>query len=679
MLKKPNSLFFITVLLILSVPFIFSQDEQADEYDEYDEHDEYDEYMDGYVIDMGEIIVEAPPDVENFYIRPGRITVFDREDISASGAATLADIIVNAPGISVSRQGGILEPQQISIRGGSSDQALILIDGEPAESVWTGGSDPGSIPVNNIERIEVIRGASAALYGEGAFSGVINIITRDGNKEAVEGGLEYGFASFNTHLFNAELSGPLKKDGGLSGRITAGGLYTKGEYEYLFSDAKRVRSNNEGWSANASAGLQWVHEAMNTAVSSSFYASERGTPGLMEFLTPSAHMKDVRGNAGLVFHLAETASGVMDADLDYSYKYSLYTNPDEEINDDNDNSRVSAGLSWLGFTMIGDAMLDVSLSGGYVYDYLYSTALTDSTGSSLSGEAFSHSFDLRAGVSIIRGCFDLSPAAGFDFVSRKYTSFETIYDSAFSWSAAAGWAPYRTDSEDGPVYFKLNAGTGYKNPSFQDLFWPSGALASGNPDLLPEHSLNFDAGTDFSFFDGGMKIDAAGFISTAEDLIQWLPSAGGVWRPVNIGSAVNAGIEMSVSGSFSGPSEFALLDVNIVYNWLKSVDADPLSVNFGNQLAYRPEHSGNMTVRLTLPDVFSLELSGNYLGWRFTNNANTKYIDQVMLLSASAAFHINEGFGISASVDNILNRVYIDRLGYPVPGTEWCIKGRISL
>jgi outer membrane cobalamin receptor len=638
--------------------------------------------MDNYVIDMGEIIIEAALPEENVYIRPGQVTVFDREDIEASGALTLADIIERAPGISVSRQGGILEPQSVSIRGGASDQVLILVDGKPSESLWSGGADPGSISVGNIERIEIIRGAAAALYGEGAFSGVINIITSGSNSgaaEETEAEIEYGYASFNTHLLNMNLKGPINSEESLSGMIAAGALYTGGEYEYNLSGDELVRSNNDGWTADISGGLDWNPDNAELSLSGGFYASERGSPGLMEFLTPSARMKNIRGNAGLDLHHSDAASGVVDANIDYSYKYSLYTNSDEEINDYNDNNSLSAGISWLNFTTLGDVMLDALISGGYAFDYLNSNALTDSTGSALSGDAFSHSFDIRARLNIVRGSFDLTPAAGVDLLARQYTSLNLITDSAFSWSAAAGWAPYRNDTEDGPVYIKVNAGTGYKNPSFQDLFWPSGALASGNPDLLPEHSLNFDGGIFLSFFDNALKIESIAFITKAEDLIQWLPSAGGVWKPVNIGTVINGGAEISVSSRFPELIKSVSLDLNLVYNWLKSIDSDPLSVNYGCQLAYRPEHSGNISVLFSLPNVFTFELSGNYLGWRYTNNANTKYIDQVILISAAASWHVNEIVQISASVDNILDQVYIDRLGYPVTGAECSIRGRLSL
>jgi outer membrane cobalamin receptor len=258
----------------------------------------------------------------------------------------------------------------------------------------------------------------------------------------------------------------------------------------------------------------------------------------------------------------------------------------------------------------------------------------------------------------------------------------------FSWSLAAGYSPFRNEYEEGPLYIKVNAGTAYKNPSFQDLFWPSGALASGNPDLLPETSLNIDAGLaveipafNEGISDGGvsLKTEAVGFFSTVDNLIQWIPTSGGIWRPLNVGYVYNAGLELSAAASYAEESGKYSIEASLVYNWLKSIDADNTSVNYGRQLAYKPEHSANLSLLFRIPDILSVELNGNYLGYRFSNNANTKYIDQALLLSAAVNYTVTEIFDVSASTDNILNLKYIDRLGYPVPGIEWSLQGRIKI
>ncbi|MDC7227931.1 MAG: TonB-dependent receptor [Spirochaetales bacterium] len=637
-----------------------------------------------------EIVIEDTYVEENPDLKPGQVTVIDKEDIETSGARTVADVVERVPGVVVSRQGGILEQQSVSIRGGESEHVLILIDGKAVDSLWTGASDLSSITVSNVERIEVIRGSAAALYGEGAISGVINIITTGDPVVNTSSEVEYGFASYNTHSLQTTVSGPLSGDGGLSGELSAGGLYTGGGYEYETSEGEVVRTNNDGWVSNTSGKLDYGEpeddEAAEFSVSGSLYASEKGSAGLMEFLTPYARLASLRGGGGADLILPTADSGEFSAALDYSYKYARYTNYEDDSADETDetnkNHSIAAGAGWTRGVEFRGLYADLSIDGGYQFDYLYSTSLTDSSGSALDGNAFQHAADLRASMSMLLGRFDITPAAGFDFNYTSYEASDTTSNTALTWSVSGGFSPFRDEYDEGPLYMKLNIGTGFRNPSFQDLFWPSGAIASGNPDLEPETSINWDGGV---FYTAGGRgkwsadIEAVGFFSIIDDLIQWMPTAGGVWRPSNVGYVYSGGAESSLKIRGEEVIDEVDMEVSLVYNWLKCVDADSDSVNFSNQLAYRPEHSGNIALLFSLPQQLSLETAMDYIGYRYTNNANTKYLDQVFLISATFNYDFNEHFRLTLSGDNLLNQSYIDRLGYPVPGIELCIKGRLSL
>jgi len=176
-----------------------------------------------------------------------------------------------------------------------------------------------------------------------------------------------------------------------------------------------------------------------------------------------------------------------------------------------------------------------------------------------------------------------------------------------------------------------------------------------------------------------LKLEAVGFVGSAEDLIQWMPSAGGIWRPGNIGSVLTGGAEFSAACSIGELFDFLDADFTFSYSWLKTVDWDESSVNYGRQLAYRPEHSARGGMRFRVPDVLSLDLDASYLGQRYTNNSNTKYLDPVLVFSAAVNYDIGEVFRITMTAGNFTNQQYIDRLGYPIPGFEWSVTGRVSL
>lgn len=132
---------------------------------------------------------------------PAVATVITTEDIAAIGATDLDDILETVPGLHVSRETQLYAPVYV-IRGiniGFNPQVLLLINGVPQTTVYTGnrGGGWGGLPVENIARVEVIRGPGSALYGADAFSGVINVITKTGAEiDGTQVGVRAG--SFNT-------------------------------------------------------------------------------------------------------------------------------------------------------------------------------------------------------------------------------------------------------------------------------------------------------------------------------------------------------------------------------------------------------------------------------------------------------------------------------------------------
>jgi iron complex outermembrane receptor protein len=132
------------------------------------------------VMRMDDIVVTATKTEKHVEDAPGSITVIDQEDLQKKDIQTVDDALNSLPGVFVKRTKGLMDStSSVMLRGYNNDQyILVLLDGQPLNDAYTGGIDWGSIPVGNIERIEVIRGAASALYGGNAMGGVINIITQ---------------------------------------------------------------------------------------------------------------------------------------------------------------------------------------------------------------------------------------------------------------------------------------------------------------------------------------------------------------------------------------------------------------------------------------------------------------------------------------------------------------------
>ena len=137
------------------------------------------------------------------------ITVISEEEIKNSDAKNVGEVLENKTGIvEVSKYGTLGSLSELRIRSGgsSSKQVLLMIDGRPVNDISGGSSNLSEIPTENIEKIEVLRGPSSALYGANALGGVVNIITKKATtqKPKTEIGLNYG--SFNTQNYNFNFS-----------------------------------------------------------------------------------------------------------------------------------------------------------------------------------------------------------------------------------------------------------------------------------------------------------------------------------------------------------------------------------------------------------------------------------------------------------------------------------------
>ncbi|HAU56829.1 MAG TPA: TonB-dependent receptor [Comamonadaceae bacterium] len=139
------------------------------------------------------------------------VSIVDRETIEASGATGLADVLARLPGIEIARNGGIGNATSVYLRGAESRFTAVYIDGVRVDSQSTGGAQWEQIPLAQIERIEVLRGPAAAVYGSDAIGGVIQLFTRKGDGAATPY-VGVGLGSQGTRKLEAGISGAAGAD-----------------------------------------------------------------------------------------------------------------------------------------------------------------------------------------------------------------------------------------------------------------------------------------------------------------------------------------------------------------------------------------------------------------------------------------------------------------------------------
>ena len=142
------------------------------------------------------------------------VSIVDRETIESSGATGVADVLARLPGVEITRNGGIGNSSSVYLRGAESRFTAVYIDGVRVDSQSTGGALWEQIPLSQIERIEVLRGPAAAVYGSDAIGGVIQLFTRKGEGPAAPY-VGVGLGNQGMRKIEAGVSGTAGPDGAL--------------------------------------------------------------------------------------------------------------------------------------------------------------------------------------------------------------------------------------------------------------------------------------------------------------------------------------------------------------------------------------------------------------------------------------------------------------------------------
>jgi len=220
-------------------------------------------------VKLGRIVVTPSRIEKGLSDVPASVSVVTEEDIKSSDAKTVPDALKNLEGIYAYDATGVGAGGTINMRGfygGMSSHHLVLIDGVPQNQ----GKDKlvlwDTIPIDNVERIEVIRGPASSLYGDNAMSGVINIITKKPSS-APHAGVSYSYGTYATQNYASYLSGTFNRLGyylGVSSRLTSGfrehgdyeNIQVYGKADYSINDAHNLKFNFD-YSAKTQGSFPW--------------------------------------------------------------------------------------------------------------------------------------------------------------------------------------------------------------------------------------------------------------------------------------------------------------------------------------------------------------------------------------------------------------------------------------
>ncbi|NOS36254.1 MAG: TonB-dependent receptor [Deltaproteobacteria bacterium] len=247
----------LLLLLVMGLPYFASGDAVASDNES--------------ITEIGEVVVTATRYEEKLSTVPAHVTVITRGDIEHSTAQNIPDLLRNEVGVQVSDIGGNKKSFTVDLRGFGETaplNTLVLIDGRRLNQADLSGVDWTQIPLDRVERIEVVRGGRGAiLYGDNAAGGVINIITKDGDE--FKAGMTVEGGSYKSYKESAHVSGSA---GNLSYSLTA---------SYLDADGYRDNSNTEAKDGGV-ALTYYVGDNLRLNLSSGYHEDNTGLPGALK-------------------------------------------------------------------------------------------------------------------------------------------------------------------------------------------------------------------------------------------------------------------------------------------------------------------------------------------------------------------------------------------------------------
>ena len=514
-------------------------------------------------------------------------SVITAKDIQAQEAETVLEVLRRVPGLDVLQTGSRGTTTTVFIRGSESDHVLVLIDGVEVNSTTLGAFNFAHLTTENVERIEILRGAGGTLYGSQAIGGVINIITKRG-RGPVELGIsgEAGNGWTNRQILTLQ---------GETGRL--GYSLSAARIE---SDGFR-KVNDDYRNLSTSARLDYrVTEDTRLKGIFRFHKTDGGLFNNNNFA--SAPDPNAREATTQYLGKFEWEQKIF-KDWDYRISGSIFK---ENIKDTDDIDE----CTFLGFACdpqrTHDRFRPRTDTGEFQTNYRFDDWSTTTFGV----EYKRRSADTSGGIDKAIRNIGYYLQEQVQFLDKRLIMIPGIrLDDNQSFGTE--WTPsFSAAYLFREIGTKLKAGyaKGFKAPSLNELFFPPafGCPAFGNPNLDPERSWELNAGVEQDVLADRVKMGATYFHREVKDLIEGRPIPGdpfGCFRAVNVGSARFDGVETMLRIKIVAP-----LSLDTQYTFLNWNTAD-------GRLPRRPKHRGSVGLNY-LQDAVNVNIAANMVGRR---------------------------------------------------------------
>jgi vitamin B12 transporter len=606
------------------------------------------------------------------------VSIISREQIEQRQATSLLELLTTQPGVAMGRDNRYAGFASLFLDGGNSNFTKLLVDGAPLNEPG-GALDLSVFSLENVEKVEVVRGAESALFGTDAMSGVVQVFTRQGTTRRPLLHLLGEGGKFDSARGAADLSGAI---GGFDYSLAAARFETRGQEP---NDTYRLTTivGNFGYRAGGNHRLRL---ALRSA------ASHAGAPGQV-LLTPAPNLDQYNAlrnfTASFAWDISMGKRWLHRLTATESYIRQLFDNATSNFCDPNppficdfpftahnrynraglgaqSSFAAAHGVVTLGYQHevenagIARGHLRRNNSGGFV-DARWSPAggrLTLAGGLRVEGN---DAFGTRA-----------VPRVGIAYLLRK------------------------GDSPWGATRLRGSLGFGVKEPTFiQSFGFSTDPCFPGNPDLRPEKSRTANFGVEQRIANDRVLVGAEGFLNRFRDIASFTfcllggpcPLTPPPGCPFGFGTFFNTDLARANGANIAveaRPNHWLTLSGNYTYTDSRVLEAptafDPALVP-GRRLLRRPPHAGNVFVGVTWRHVtgsFSGRFVGprtdsDFLGLGLTRNPGYAKFD------LAARLEISRNLAAFGRIENLFDKVYQENLGVPALGRSYRLGMRFTV
>ncbi|MGZ5050350.1 MAG: TonB-dependent receptor domain-containing protein [Methylobacter sp.] len=563
------------------------------------------------VQDLPEMVVTATRTETDKNQLAAAATVYTRKDIERLQAKTLPELLRGSAGIDIVESGGYGKDTNIYMRGTNSDHVLVLIDGIKVGSVTAGTTPFQFIPLDQVERVEIIRGPQSSLYGSEAIGGVIQIFTRKGSQdEKPSVTLDAGAGTYDTYRASGSVSGKWKNT-----------WYTLGSSQFGsqgFNVRQPVPGLNEpdkdGY-LNTALNARLGHRFDNNAEVEAFFIRAEGKT---EFDGTAQNKTEfVEQTVGTNTSMNVTDNWRSMLRFGQSRDDGENFAPNGRFASKFNSTRWNA--SWLNDVTLSDAH-KLTIGADYRLDQVDSTTAYRETSRYDAGiftELHSRILDDHFINASIRG--DKNEAFGEQLTGN--------FGWRYHWNY--GISPF------------ASFGNAFKAPTFNQLYYPG----FGNPSLKAEQSTSFEAG--LAGDHDWLKWEVRGYHTNIDNLIVTVMNpVTFLYNAENVDKAQIDGIEAEIGTQWLG--------------WNSKLNMNLLSPK-NRASNFRLPRRADKTLSYDLSRSFGpFDVGANVLAQadRFDDAANRTQVAGYVIVDLRTAYHLNKNWMLSAKLNNLLDKQY---------------------